>query len=1113
MDGFLIKGGKKRLFWTLNADGSVLGYKKPTDKAQGKKPAETMSLHDCFVDIPGGPAALQNAFSIVPMHLGKTAEIFVVDSDRPEEDRVEWAGHLLRVIERVNSGNWAKSVRKVQLQVWPETVFVKDTKEEYIVFTFRVKSSGGEWLFKQRFSGLAKWHHNVVEPAHVKSAPKFPSKHALSKQNEKFVEIRRLDLCRYFLQLLGLPGFLQSSELAILLDKKKNAALADKDANMVAVVNEPSAEDSSGAFDASKFDAPDEWIALNRAKVNGPGSTSRKGTSMHERLRNQNDSAWHLDDEQLDLAAYEMLFLTVGTSSCLLSPKERETLDFVRAKLGISRKKMADITAQMLNREADTTVDEGEMRTSLSDQFQGEGFLDIMKGQKAQRRYFRVHGLEIKYYEKQKNSARESGIIDLEEASSCRPAGSDLTSFLIECPGRTFQLRAASDEECRDWIQKVHQAMSTKRGADAFQDNDEVNEELRKLEHRFRLLQNRRCSDFSSPRSFLSWRKRQIVTFASGMTHSIDMYKAFYPNFEASLEGTQRKLLNQWDKLLKNPTEKGDEFWTEKDEDDYDSRMQRIEVLVEDAYAVARRASKDDSYMEWHSFHVSTVLYERLLVRACFEDPEFGGDLEMNASMGYSLLKEMSSHLGFVDGMHNICFSLALVKLYKLTKNSAHLEQLEMIVGSFMERPDPLQFQCVQIQLQLLETFCEELLSDYRKVEESSHLSHVVQCYMALYASRAATGSHMRDPTERLSSFIKSSVAAHYGRVKNRVMEDSSMQTEEKEMEPHTPMERLQKLVDVLQEEMETELAEYAAYIGVHHSTAAAVAAQTVADLLNADLKVYFADVQKTDAGVMAAWASLRVLEAKIIEAMESCGAAGSDAKVLKVDEAMETIAADWVEEKTQLFENRMRRAVDDETWKPMSESQQMSASTLDIVSMLMQVSRGYFQNELPVSEQVMMQLASKFGFILQQYVRMVEQQCGEMPNIDGRRVRVRLESDTVGDAKVGSMLGRAQAAAKLAQERAQQTAASVKHALEEGDETDGNGAVQQNGVAQLDGPDIPSLCVRLSSVHFVLESCDQLLEQIITGASMAAHSFECTVNTICLCRRDAPKILWCSPR
>eukprot|EP01052_Picozoa_sp_SAG31_P017168 SAG31_NODE_1162_length_9594_cov_3.045498_10_plen_125_part_00 len=57
-------------------------------------------------------------------------------------------------------------------------------------------------FFKQRFSGLLKWHEEVIMPSRGKAAaPKFPGKHALAKKNDKFTEMRRLDLSRYFLQV------------------------------------------------------------------------------------------------------------------------------------------------------------------------------------------------------------------------------------------------------------------------------------------------------------------------------------------------------------------------------------------------------------------------------------------------------------------------------------------------------------------------------------------------------------------------------------------------------------------------------------------------------------------------------------------------------------------------------------------------------------------------------------------------------------------------------------------------------------------------------------------------------------------------------------------------
>eukprot|EP01050_Picozoa_sp_SAG11_P008222 SAG11_NODE_715_length_7626_cov_7.675435_2_plen_835_part_00 len=523
----------------------------------------------------------------------------------------------------------------------------------------------------------------------------------------------------------------------------------------------------------------------------------------------------------------------------------------------------------------------------------------------------------------------------------------------------------------------------------------------------------------------------------------------------------------QWDKLLKN---------SESDDDDYRDRLERLGKLVDDAYEVARRASDNDSYMEWYPFHVSTLLYERLLERSCFEDPDYGGELESNASVVCDLLKSMSSRLGFCEGMHDVCFALALVQLYNKTKSAYHLEQLESVVKKFISQPDALQFQCVQIQLQLLESFFENLLSNYHSVEDSSHLPHLVQCFMSLYSTKAVSGADMGDMDGILTNFIKSSVEVQY---KNKRKE-----LDEPGQEGLKDMEKLQRFLNVLQEEIDLELTEYSAYIGVHLASASAVAAETVAEFLNADLKIYFQDVTMRDAAVMDAWASLRMLEQKIVEAMESCDIAGSNAKVLKVDEAMESVAADWVKEQTEVIQPRIGRLVGGETWQPIDESQQMAASALDIVSMLMQVSRGYFQAELPVSETVMKQLAQQFGFLLQQYVRMVEQKCGDMPNIEGkqRRVQLNLESE---DEDVNPRMGGVFAskfdklqASKLAR-MAETASAAVKQALDE--EIHDDAGISSRPA---NGPSLACLCVQLASVHYIIESCDVLLEHIIDGAS-----------------------------
>ena len=265
LTGWMTKG-KNRRWWLLWENGTFHCFKDPTDtKKKKSKPVETIKLEDMFVDEPGSPSAPGNTFNLLPIGLGKEAHAFAVDTDRPVQDAQAWVTALTRVIQSSNpEAKWAKGLQKVKLQAWVD----KDAVEDHVDFMFKISGSGGEWGFKQRFSGLERWHLDSVKPAYGKAAPTFPAKHALklSKAKDKFVENRRQDLCRYFIQLLAQPGFLQSDELNVLLNKQANALLADRKrrASVAAVDIEEAIADAE-EFDESTLQASEEWLALHTA--------------------------------------------------------------------------------------------------------------------------------------------------------------------------------------------------------------------------------------------------------------------------------------------------------------------------------------------------------------------------------------------------------------------------------------------------------------------------------------------------------------------------------------------------------------------------------------------------------------------------------------------------------------------------------------------------------------------------------------------------------------------------------------------------------------------------------------------------------------------------------
>lgn len=1084
MQGYM-STAKGRRYWVLHRDGRLEGYKQPQDATKGKKPATRSSVLHHFVDEPGGPnqPAEKNVFSLVPISMGKSSTTYTVDTDKVVADTANWTNALTKVIEGTAepSEAWARSLNKTKLQVWTERA------EDHTEFVFRVSGSGGEWSFKQRFSGLERWHQGFVKPAHGKDAPDFPAKHKLKagRQGEKFTEQRRQDLCRYFIRLLALPGFLQSAEMDQLLNKKANEALADKKRGTVAVKADiESALVEAEDFDESTLEASEEWLNLHRAATPGRLAQLSSPDAVTARLLNQQKgSAWLLNDQQLDLAAFEMLHLTMGTSSSLLSPKERETLELMAVALNISKRKREELVRHMLGHEQATAgASDSAAVNAESSQHRKQGYLELVgKKGKLQKYWFRLTGLELEYNQLTGNgTAKHVGTINLEECTSCRPDQSSAgDTVLIECRGGVERLlKAPSDADCREWIKKIHEAIAEYReAAGADDDDDGANEDARLVDHRFQVLLSKSVEDFGGDaQAFLRWRQRQIVVFISAVIHSINMFRTLHTNFDASFDGLQKKLYNQCDKLLTRKTGSDEDEWTADDQTDYETRLQRIEEIVASAYDIGRRASTDgESYMEWYPLAISNVLYERLIVRTCFDEAEYGGGLrEDNVAQFFSILKQMGSRLGYVAGVHDACYAMALLEQYKLSLNPVLLELLQSTIEKCAIQHESMSISCVQLQFVLIQQFCAEKLSDYHKLEDRSHVAVFTKIFNVLHLTLQNTRARQNlipadsidDGEALLSSFIERSVEKNYTEVKK--MAEGQAEQED------NPMQKLRRFVELLKEEMEDELTEFTAYMADYHQRPAVVAGKKMAQLLNVDLKKVKFDL--ADVHVMPTWSELKQLELKIICAMESGSVHGDAAKVLELDEQMADVAFQWVEQQTTLFEERVQRVLASESWEAVSEDQYISASAIDIVTMLMQVAKGYFDNELPVTEKVMKQLTQRFGEIIQRYCRITLQQCGDMP-------KPGFGLDSAGDSKPSAALGKLGTSVLGGMREATKT-------LGFADEDPSGQDVQETTITAVSNtPALAQLCVRFSTVQYLSGQANDLLDNIVGGAESANYT------------------------
>lgn len=196
---------------------------------------------------------------------------------------------------------------------------------------------------------------------------------------------------------------------------------------------------------------------------------------------------------------------------------------------------------------------------------------------------------------------------------SCRPGGgldSDGTDFVIELreaggrrrrkasakPGRVFEMKAATAEECRSWIQAITELLASHAaaGADAVRADDAAAAfddsalpATHTLMHRFRLLQEKRCTDFPNCTDFLVWRKRQLVVWASGLHWQLDHLQAMNQAAEVGLGQGRQKIDKQVQYLLDAVSVDAAD-WTGRDDADYEKKLQiladALEALQEEAF-------------------------------------------------------------------------------------------------------------------------------------------------------------------------------------------------------------------------------------------------------------------------------------------------------------------------------------------------------------------------------------------------------------------------------------------------------------------------------------------------------------------------------------------------
>lgn len=758
------------------------------------------------------------------------------------------------------------------------------------------------------------------------------------------------------------------------------------------------------------------------------------------------------------------------------------------------------------------------------------------RGKKGQQRWFKLLGKRLLFF-KQPGAKSEDGEIPLEFAKSCRPhaASEDDTEFEIELPKSTFRMKAATQEECRAWITAISAAITSGSddGDDAADYDDADMPDTHLMCHRWQLLKEKSpTEDFESVGDFLQWRKRQLVILGSGLHHQIDHLKESKKRSPLVPTDTKLDRAVKALRVISNiiTSSKDDQVdWSGQDDKEWSKRLddldRNLDVVFESDEQVPLSSWGSEevtpTFMCHYPLHLGSFFVERLLRKACFEEQDFGGGLDFQRDNVDELLRHMGSRLKFPEGLHEVSFACALVEQYKLV--DAQGQDGQEVVEVLAEEIEAIDIDCPGLRtlaaeacLLHVQKFSMTTLCSYHDLAETTYIAHFVQVFSEIMRLRRQLKETIQQRMERqIWDSVDKRYTTFWSRAIKAVQEkvagepeydDEGERVAPPAVEPADldPLEILQVFCDVMSDEIDQEVCEYAAYIGTCMESpddAGMTVVRSIADRLNVDIRNAFQTVDEMTEMAMTCWASLRALEVKLVDVMLSCGKEGEDAKLLHVDDALVKVAYGWMEAKEKQFNERMQNMIANETWVPFNDDASFAACGVDMVKMIISVAQQYFAAELPVSAKITVNaqgravwdgagaepgvgttqkeavrvLADKFGFVLQRFGQKLLHQCGEEPRPPWRAEKkgIRGRATTMLSSNLGKGLGKGLTGLHKARQGDE-----ADEYVEQAEELD----IDSRTAEAADAVDIQGMCIRMATINYVADHCKDMCNELVLG-------------------------------
>ena len=696
-------------------------------------------------------------------------------------------------------------------------------------------------------------------------------------------------------------------------------------------------------------------------------------------------------------------------------------------------------------------------------------------------------------------------------------------------------MKAATQEECRAWITAISAAITSGSddGDDAADYDDADMPDTHLMCHRWQLLKEKSpTEDFESVGDFLQWRKRQLVILGSGLHHQIDHLKESKKRSPLVPTDTKLDRAVKALRVISNiiTSSKDDQVdWSGQDDKEWSKRLddldRNLDVVFESDEQVPLSSWGSEevtpTFMCHYPLHLGSFFVERLLRKACFEEQDFGGGLDFQRDNVDELLRHMGSRLKFPEGLHEVSFACALVEQYKLV--DAQEQDGQEVVEVLAEEIEAIDIDCPGLRtlaaeacLLHVQKFSMTTLCSYHDLAETTYIAHFVQVFSEIMRLRRQLKETIQQRMERQ---IWDSVDKRYTTFWNRAIkavqekvagepeyDDEGERVAPPAVEPADldPLEILQVFCDVMSDEIDQEVCEYAAYIGTCMESpddAGMTVVRSIADRLNVDIRNAFQTVDEMTEMAMTCWASLRALEVKLVDVMLSCGKEGEDAKLLHVDDALVKVAYGWMEAKEKQFNERMQNMIANETWVPFNDDASFAACGVDMVKMIISVAQQYFAAELPVSAKITVNaqgravwdgagvepgvgttqkeavrvLADKFGFVLQRFGQKLLHQCGEEPRPPWRAEKkgIRGRATTMLSSNLGKGLGKG----LTGLHKARQGDEGDEY-VEQAEELD----IDSRTAEAADAVDIQGMCIRMATINYVADHCKDMCNELVLG-------------------------------